>query len=75
MKRVFKTSMLISVYISSRTGIPLIGCYSHRFNLEVEEYLVLHEKDLEMINQLMIKLRPLKFRSIRNDSYGLHMIC
>ena len=46
--------------IAKMIGVPLIGCYSHRFNLAVRKYLEPNEPLLEMVNTLMIKLSGLK---------------
>ena len=37
-------------------GVPFIGCASHRFNLAVQEYLLIYEDILCDINELMKKL-------------------
>jgi len=41
---------------------PLIGCYSHKFNLAVEEYLMKYENILDKVHILMVKLRNIKNR-------------
>jgi hypothetical protein len=49
--------------ISSLTGIPLIGCYSHKFNLAVVHYLKTYEKEIDEVNTLMKELRKIKNRA------------
>lgn len=45
--------------ISTKTGIPMIGCASHRFNLAVRDYLSSEEHILTKINEIMVKLKSL----------------
>lgn len=41
-------------------GVPLLNCYSHRFNLWMKYYYEPFEPLLQLINELMLKLRTLK---------------
>jgi len=41
---------------------PLIECYSHKFNLAIEEYLMKYENILDKVHILMVKLRNIKNR-------------
>ena len=41
---------------------PLIGCASHKFNLAVSHYLKNYEDLLGKINDIMVKLKSLKYR-------------
>lgn len=50
----------VNLKLSDDTGIPIIGCASHRLSLAVKEFLVAHENVLSKINQLMGKLKNLK---------------
>jgi len=54
--------IIVNKSIADKTKKPLLGCYSHRFNLAVKDYLLEYEKILEHVNQLMIKLRTIKNR-------------
>ncbi len=42
------------------SGVPLIGCIFHRFNLAVEKYLHPHTNIINKINNLMCKLKTIK---------------
>jgi len=48
--------------IATLTEKPLLGCYSHKFDLAVSGYLSKYEKILDKVNQLMKKLRNVKNR-------------
>ena len=41
-------------------GVPLIGCASHKLNLDVQDFYRSHERVLDKINGLMKTLRTLK---------------
>jgi hypothetical protein len=43
--------------ISTELGVPLIGCYSHKFALGMKKYMIQYEKHIECIAQVMTKLR------------------
>lgn len=45
--------------LSNKTGIPLIGCCSHRFNLAVKDVLRSEEELIMKIQVIMVKLRGL----------------
>ncbi|KAH9123596.1 hypothetical protein AeMF1_005451 [Aphanomyces euteiches] len=46
-------------YIARLCGVPLIGCYSHKFNLAVKRWLLPFEEELTAINDLMGHLKRL----------------
>lgn len=46
--------------LADKLGIPHVGCYSHRLNLWVRNYLQPVEILLESVGDVMIKLRTLK---------------
>ncbi|ETV64401.1 hypothetical protein H257_18698 [Aphanomyces astaci] len=48
--------------IAIKLGVPLVGCYSHKFNLAMQSYLADYEDALKAIHILMLRLgrqRPL----------------
>jgi len=46
--------------IARKTGIPLIGCYSHRLNLAVKKFLKDYEAQVNSVHDVMVELRTLK---------------
>lgn len=46
--------------ISTKTGVPLVGSASHRFNLVVQDVLSCDMELLTKVNLLMVKLRTLR---------------
>jgi len=53
----------VNLSIANRTGLPFIGCASHRFNLAMKTYLEPHEIILKKINDIMKKLSTIKGRA------------
>lgn len=51
----------VNTKLSNDTGIPLVGCASHRLNLAIQKYLGKHDALLTKIDQLMKKLQTIKF--------------
>lgn len=49
-----------NIAVAEQLGVPLVGCASHRFNLEVQEFLGKHERLLQRVHELMKKLTTLK---------------
>ncbi|KAH9063106.1 hypothetical protein Ae201684P_009370 [Aphanomyces euteiches] len=45
--------------IARLCGVPLVGCYAHKFNLAVKRWLLPFEDDLTLINDLMGHLKRL----------------
>ena len=45
--------------LANRTGIPLVGCASHRLNLAMRDVLDEEEQLIERINSIMVKMRGL----------------
>ena len=43
-------------------GVPLVGCYSHKFNLAIKAYMSEYEDALSSVNLLMGKLKRLNTR-------------
>ncbi|GMF51859.1 unnamed protein product [Phytophthora fragariaefolia] len=50
--------------IATRMGLPLVGCASHRLNLEIQQHLAEHEALLSQVNELMCQLRTKKCRDV-----------
>lgn len=56
--------------ISTKMGVPLIGCASHRFQLAVKEILKEDEGVITQVKQLMTKLRtPLISAKLRRETH------
>jgi len=53
-------NMSTNVALAKISGVPLVGCASHRLNLEVSQYLKPWEGLLDRVHLLMVKLRNLK---------------
>ena len=51
--------------------VPMIGCASHRFNLVIKLYLLLHENRLAKVNELMKNLQTLKQRAMFSEVHKL----
>ncbi|OWZ05126.1 hypothetical protein PHMEG_00022844 [Phytophthora megakarya] len=55
----------VNQYIGRKEGaIPLIGCASHRFNLDVKDFLKTEEVLIAKVPALMTKLRTLKGQAV-----------
>ncbi|RHY26879.1 hypothetical protein DYB32_007205 [Aphanomyces invadans] len=46
--------------IASKLGVPLVGCYSHKFNLAMKAYLVDYESELAAVHAIMGRLGRLR---------------
>ena len=46
--------------IATRLGVPLVGCFSHRFNLAVQAFLAHYVDLINKVDRLMGQLRNLK---------------
>jgi len=45
--------------IARKMGLPLVGCYSHKFNLAMQNFLLNHEHSLDNVNAIMKVLKRL----------------
>ena len=52
----------VNIAIARKTGVPMIGCASHRMNLALREFLSPHDKILGKLHDLMTKLDTSKNR-------------
>lgn len=54
-----KDNCKVNKALSKKAAVPLIGCYSHRFNLAVQEILKDDNTLLGKVNNIMLKLRTI----------------
>ncbi|KAG2809796.1 hypothetical protein PC119_g7503 [Phytophthora cactorum] len=49
--------------IATRLNVPLIGCFSHRFNLALNSFLDNHKPEVDAVSTLMAALRTINNRA------------
>ncbi|RHZ16442.1 hypothetical protein DYB31_000992, partial [Aphanomyces astaci] len=49
-----------NVSMAAKMGVPLVGCYSHKFNLAMKAFLLPYESDLLSIHAIMKRLGRLR---------------
>ncbi|DAZ97014.1 TPA: hypothetical protein N0F65_011929 [Lagenidium giganteum] len=52
----------VIVAVAKKTGVPMIGCASHRFNLALRLYMQTDESTITKVRQLMVRLSTVKQR-------------
>lgn len=57
--------------LANLCGKPLLGCAAHRFNLEVQKFLLPYTNLLNRVHQLMVKLRTLKNSALLREHTNL----
>jgi hypothetical protein len=60
--------------LSADSGIPIIGCASHRLNLAITEYLKTYEDLIFKVDMLMKKLQTVKYAARLNSRTHLKAV-
>ncbi len=64
----------VNVAISTRSGIPLIGCASHRFNLAMKSFLEPFDTVIKKANEIMKKFCTIKGKAWLKNKTSLRSV-
>lgn len=64
----------VNIAISTRSGIPLIGCASHRFNLAMKSFLEPFDTVIKKANEIMKKFCTIKGKAWLKNKTSLRSV-
>jgi len=64
----------VNIAVSTRSGIPLIGCASHRFNLAMKSFLEPFDTVIKKVNEIMKKFCTIKGKAWLKNKTSLRSV-